>query len=651
MAHQHGNATRREQERHMVKARIYAGITVIVLFGVMSMLYVYRGLADVVGHLTRLEQVDAPFSIAALEMEKNVGEYAFGVLQYVAQPLPDVRAETSNDSADFSQYHANYMQLSSTRREIELGRHLARDFDNLTRIGATLMDKRDGLDVTFEKVNGLLGDIDALVNQQILHVAPTPEPMRRRTLAALANVEAEAAKLGFWLSAYERRPTALTTRQLLERAAKLDRAIAGYRQLPLQARERRLAGEVEVLHVQVKRGVDALLTGEDAMTALASDFVRLQNHMDDVSDEEIEPLAAKGLTAPQKEADRIAVRVLNMLGYAIPLYLIVALLVGALLILSIVRPLRKLASGTKAIGAGDLHYRIVERGKDEFDDLARQFNLMVTRLQESTVSKALLEESEQKLKLTVTDLRQEIAERERSERERGKLQAELRRSEAMAAVGALMAGVAHEVRNPLFGISSTLDAMEATFNTGRSGGRHQEVLRREVRRLNKLMTDLLEYGRPPTEEFSSGRLGNVIAEATRICAPIADAGNVVIDNQADSYDGVLLLNHGRMPQVFVNLIENAVQHAPAGSRVVITARTLDENGRAPVECRVQDAGSGFAPDDLPLIFDPFFTRRRKGTGLGLAIVQRIVEEHKGTIAGHNSPEGGAVMVMRLPFMG
>lgn len=113
------------------------------------------------------------------------------------------------------------MQLSSTRREIELGRHLARDFDNLTRIGATLMDKRDGLDVTFEKVNGLLGDIDALVNQQILHVAPTPEPMRRRTLAALANVEAEAAKLGFWLSAYERRPTALTTRQLLERAAKL----------------------------------------------------------------------------------------------------------------------------------------------------------------------------------------------------------------------------------------------------------------------------------------------------------------------------------------------------------------------------------------------------------------------------------------------
>nr|WVJ85700.1 hypothetical protein VDP59_007840 [Xanthomonas campestris pv. campestris] len=111
--------------------------------------------------------------------------------------------------------------------------------------------------------------------------------------------------------------------------------------------------------MQVKRGVDALLTGEDAMTALASDFVRLQNHMDDVSDEEIEPLAAKGLTAPQKEANRIAVRVLNMLGYAIPLYLIVALLVGALLILSIVRPLRKAGIGNQSHRRGrpSLPYR------------------------------------------------------------------------------------------------------------------------------------------------------------------------------------------------------------------------------------------------------------------------------------------------------
>ncbi|KQQ74663.1 histidine kinase [Xanthomonas sp. Leaf131] len=634
----------------MVKAKIYAGIAIIVAFGVMSMLYVQRGLDEVVGHLTRLEQIDAPFSIAALEMEKNVGEYAYGVLQYIAQPLADTRAETVNDSADFSRYHANYMQLSSTDREIELGRHLATDFKNLSGIGAALMDKRDALDATFERVTGLLKDIDALADHRMVAAAPTTEPARRRSLAAIANMEAQAAKLGFWLSAYERRTTALTTRQLLERIADLDDAISEYRRLPLAPEQRRLGDDAEALRVQIRRGVDELLVGEDAIDALARQFVRLQNHLDDVSDDEIEPLAAKGLTAPQKEADRIAVRVLNMLGYAIPLYLLVAMVVGALLIMTVVRPLRKLASGTKAIGDGNLGYRIAERGKDEFDDLARQFNLMVARLQESTVSKALLEDSEQKLRLTVADLRQEIAERARSERERGKLQAELRRSEAMAAIGALMAGVAHEVRNPLFGISSTLDAMEASSHGGGSG-RHREVLRREVRRLNKLMTDLLEYGRPPTEEFTNGRLGNVIAEAGHICGPAADAATVVIVNQASAYDGVLPMNHGRLLQVFVNLIENAVQHAPAGTEVTITASTIEDDGNRAVECRVQDRGAGFAAEDLPFLFDPFFTRRRKGTGLGLAIVQRIVDEHRGSIQAHNSPQGGAVMVLRLPITG
>ncbi|MBB3826116.1 sensor histidine kinase [Xanthomonas arboricola] len=631
----------------MVKAKIYAGIAIIVAFGVMSMLYVHRGLDEVVGHLTKLEQIDAPFSIAALEMEKNVGEYAYGVLQYVAQPLPDIRAETANDSADFSRYHTNYMQLSSTEREIELGRHLAAEFKTLSGIGTTLMEKRDALDASFERITGLLNQIDALADHRMLAVAPSREPARRRTLAAIGNLESQAARTGFWLSAYARRPTAQATSQLLEKVAELDSAVAGYRRLSLGPEERRLAAEVETLRVQVRHGVDELLAGEDAINALAMQFVRLQNAIDDVSDEEIEPLAAKGLTAPQKEADRIAVRVLNMLGYAIPLYLVVALVVGALLIMTVVRPLRRLASGTKAIGDGDLAYRIIEHGKDEFDALAQQFNLMVARLQDSTVSKALLEDSEQKLRLTVSELRQEIEERELSERERAKLQAELRRSEAMAAIGALMAGVAHEVRNPLFGISSTLDAMEAGSN--HVGGRHREVLRREVRRLNKLMTDLLEYGRPPTDTFASGRLGTVIAEAGRICEHTADAAAVAIVNQVDTCDGAMQMNHGRMLQVFVNLIENAVQHAPAGSEVTISASMLEDKGQRLLECCVQDRGAGFATDDLPFLFDPFFTRRRKGTGLGLAIVQRIVEQHKGTIAAHNSAQGGAVMVLRLPL--
>ncbi|MDN5781085.1 MAG: ATP-binding protein, partial [Luteimonas sp.] len=91
------------------------------------------------------------------------------------------------------------------------------------------------------------------------------------------------------------------------------------------------------------------------------------------------------------------------------------------------------------------------------------------------------------------------------------------------------------------------------------------------------------------------------------------------------------------------------QHAPQGSIVIITTHeSRDDNGQRWIEYSVADAGRGFAPEDLPQIFEPFFTRRRKGTGLGLAIVLRIVEEHRGTIEPANRPQGGAVMTVRLP---
>lgn len=633
----------------MVKTKIYAGITVIVILGILSMLYVYRGLSDVAGHLTKLEEVEAPFSIAAIEMEKNAGEYALGVLQYIAQPSPGTRTEANNDSSDFLRYHTSYMRLSSSPRKRELGRHLAEDHGNLVRTGDALMNKRDQLDVSFAKIAEALEAIDVIADEKMTVAAPVLEPARSRNLAAIANIEAEAAEVGFWVAAFERRPGALPTQRMMEKLGELEDALAGYKGLPLSADERGFLAQAEAQTSEIKAGIKALLAGEDEMGALLKEFVRLQIHIDDVSDEEIEPLAVKGLTEPQELADQTAVRVLTTLRYAIPLYAMVALTVGALLILTIVRPLRKLESGTRAIGAGNLGYRIHAPGKDEFDALARQFNHMVAQLQESTVSRGLLEDSEQKLQLTVSELRQEILERQLAEREREALQAELRRSESMAAMGALMAGVAHEVRNPLFGISSTLDAMEANAETNAQADRYREVLRREVVRLNKLMTDLLEYGRPPSNEFACGQLDKLVAEAIRVCTPAAEAAGVMLDNAAKACEVTLPMNHGRLLQVFVNLIENAIQHAPVGSTVCVQAEPHGDAAHDGwVECCVRDHGQGFAEEDIPHLFEPFFTRRRKGTGLGLAIVQRIVDEHRGRIEASNHPDGGAAMCVYLP---
>jgi signal transduction histidine kinase len=223
---------------------------------------------------------------------------------------------------------------------------------------------------------------------------------------------------------------------------------------------------------------------------------------------------------------------------------------------------------------------------------------------------------------------------------------QLRRSEGMTAMGQLVAGVAHEVRNPLFGMTATLDAMERRFGMQEGGEPFLRALRRELDRLNLLMRDLLEYGKPPALQLTTDSLGTVVALAVRSCTPIAELASVHVESAVGPDVGELPMDPGRLAQVFKNLIENAIQHSPPGSKVRIES-TL---GATEAAVSVLDSGPGFRNEDLPRIFEPFFSRRRGGTGLGLSIVQRIVEQHRGRIEVKNRREGGASVSVFLPVM-
>jgi signal transduction histidine kinase len=231
------------------------------------------------------------------------------------------------------------------------------------------------------------------------------------------------------------------------------------------------------------------------------------------------------------------------------------------------------------------------------------------------------------------------------------LELTLRRKEAMSALGALVAGVAHEVRNPLFGISSTLDALEARLGAGTAIAPYLPTLRTETDRLSRLMNDLLEYGRPVTPGLIPEPLGPVLEEAARSCAPLAAEAGVRIETSRDMAVLAVSMDRPRLVQVFQNLVQNSIQHSAEGQSVIVAMDVEARHGRSGACCTVRDFGPGFDPADLERLFEPFFTRRQGGTGLGLSIVQRIVHEHSGHVVAANHAEGGGVVSVWLPAAG
>jgi PAS domain S-box-containing protein len=232
---------------------------------------------------------------------------------------------------------------------------------------------------------------------------------------------------------------------------------------------------------------------------------------------------------------------------------------------------------------------------------------------------------------------------------RAQLEASLRQSEMMSLLGSLVAGVAHEVRNPLFGISSILDAFETRFSDRTEYLRYTNVLRDEVGRLTILMEELLEYGKPFRGELYLVSMEEMIARSVRACVPAAEVAQVNLESRVEESLPKIRIDRRRLSKVFVNLIENAIQHSPQKTSVVIEANRVTDSNQDWVQCAIKDSGGGISAEDLPKIFEPFFSKRRGGTGLGLAIAQRIMQEHQGKLIAGNNPDGGACMIARFPI--
>jgi signal transduction histidine kinase len=275
---------------------------------------------------------------------------------------------------------------------------------------------------------------------------------------------------------------------------------------------------------------------------------------------------------------------------------------------------RQLAAGISELAAGNFSYRISTKQKDELDTLAVQINRLGDRLDQ---------------------MKQDLAKSHQSE---------LERAERMASVGELAASIAHEIRNPVAGISSAMRVLSSELPPDDERAIIFDEIIRQTHRVNRAVNDLLSYARPSTPQLDVGSLNDPIRRSLTLMDAQINSAQVELVLNLEPNLPPVQLDVEQMQQVFVNLIMNAVQAMPSGGNLNI--RTVATDSEVIVE--VQDTGPGIPKEVLQEIFKPFYTTKHQGTGLGLSICRSIVESHCGRMEARSVLGAGATFSIRLP---
>ena len=231
--------------------------------------------------------------------------------------------------------------------------------------------------------------------------------------------------------------------------------------------------------------------------------------------------------------------------------------------------------------------------------------------------------------------------------QRRRLEQRVAQSERMAAIGEVAASVAHEVRNPLFAISSIAQILGMECGSDPELADLTRAMGAETRRLNRIVEDLLTFGRRRDLELQTARPSGIVDDLLALNAGILAEHGLILERADAAAGRELRIDPEQMRQVFLNLLLNAVQASEAGGSVRV--ETGVEGGSEPQwVLHVTNGGSGIPPEIRGRIFELFFTTKEKGSGIGLAVSRKIVEAHGGTL-GFESEPGRTVFSVRLPL--
>ncbi len=229
--------------------------------------------------------------------------------------------------------------------------------------------------------------------------------------------------------------------------------------------------------------------------------------------------------------------------------------------------------------------------------------------------------------------------------ERHALEGELRRRERLATVGELTAALAHEIRNPLGSLKGAAQILADPALPPEEHGRLLAILGEEACRLDRVLTDFLTLARDRKVRHTTVDIAACVRETASLLGPEAEAQQVHVQVVGEAGPVEVEGDGDLLRQLLWNLARNGVEAAGEGGEVVLRVEGRESER---VRLVVEDTGPGIADEDLPRLFDPFFTTRDGGTGLGLAICDRIARDHGATLTAENRPQGGARFTVELP---
>jgi signal transduction histidine kinase len=318
------------------------------------------------------------------------------------------------------------------------------------------------------------------------------------------------------------------------------------------------------------------------------------------------------LTDELRIADGIA-RSIFAIGFAA---LVLALVLAAVVARIVARPTQLLAEASARMARGDFDAPLPRNSGDEIGQLAGAFG----------------------------EMRRAISEREARLRS---AQAEMIHREKLAAMGRLVAQLSHEINNPIYNIQNCLEALERRGDPNDPNREFRELAQEELSRMAALTRRLLDQSRPHQgEESAPINLNVVLGRVLTLAAPDLKARGVEVDAELAPELPHAVAHPEAVQQVLANLVANACDAMPGGGRLRVSTRATD----GAVEAVVEDSGSGISPDDLPHIFEAFYTTKPgvNGIGLGLFVSEGIMRGHRGRIDVESTPGKGSRFTVRLP---